>query len=421
MLPQSLLAANVQVHGERLIPHYFGARDEPWLRGLLAEYAHFVGRKRTELHERLREPLSVRAPQAKLRVAILVLDALCRARPSSAIPAKEARAALFRAASGKLLPRVTVLSAVATAFGVTADDLERALFADLRSEWRVAELPVSLSAARLARDANLAIVTSLIRRAAQLRIVVRGNFRALVRHAKVTGLICRESPLADAAEGVALDVSGPFTLFHQGEIYGRALASLIPRLASCEQFELTASCALGRSGQLSSFVLRSDDPIGSGPAFSRSESHLERRFARDFRRAAPGWQLSADPFAISSGETLIFPDFELVARDDPGRSWLLEIIGFWTPDYLRGKLQRLQAAGIERFVLCVDQNRDCTRAELPADPRITWHKRRIDARAVLAILTAPSTIDPSLTNCATDQRASENHGAAESAPKKANP
>ncbi len=128
------------------MPHYFTSRDEPWLRVLIDEYARFVGRKCTELHERLREPLSVRAPKAKLRIATVVLDAQRRDRPTAAVPPKEARAALFRAASHSRAPRPALLHTVATSFGVNALELEAALFADLRGERRVAELPDSVLA-----------------------------------------------------------------------------------------------------------------------------------------------------------------------------------------------------------------------------------------------------------------------------------
>lgn len=37
---------------------------------------------------------------------------------------------------------------------------------------------------------------------------------------------------------------------------------------------------------------------------------------------------------MEAAGTLIFPDFELVHRRERERRWLLEIAGFWTPEYL---------------------------------------------------------------------------------------
>jgi hypothetical protein len=405
LLPQALLRVSTRVEGDRIVPHYFTAHDEPWLRSLIEECARFVGRKRSELHERLREPLPTRAPKAKLRIAIHVLDRLCRERTTSAVPPKEARAAVFREASLMRAPRLAVITRVAESFGVTAVELENALFADLRAERRVAELPKSLSPTRLATDANIAIVTSLVKRAMRVRISVWGNSRALVRHARLMGLICRLSPAKtqeqtsrqgdlqisnvsceEAPDGVILDVSGPFALFHHTEVYGRALASLVPRMAWCNEYELTAACALGRGSQLSTFVLRSGDPIGAGRELGRHDSRVEARFDRDFRRAAPDWDVIREPRPVASGNTLIFPDFELVHRGDKNRRWLLEIVGFWTQKYLTEKLERLRAAGIERLLLCIDQNRHCADGDLPPDARVIRYKTKIDPRAVLAII-----------------------------------
>jgi predicted nuclease of restriction endonuclease-like RecB superfamily len=93
-----------------------------------------------------------------------------------------------------------------------------------------------------------------------------------------------------------------------------------------------------------------------------------------------------EPRPVASGEALIFPDFELIQRRDNSRRWLLEIVGFWTQKYLKEKLERLRAAGIERLVLCIDQNRQCAEDELPPDARIIRYKTRIDPQAVLAIV-----------------------------------
>jgi predicted nuclease of restriction endonuclease-like RecB superfamily len=52
---------------------------------------------------------------------------------------------------------------------------------------------------------------------------------------------------------------------------------------------------------------------------------------RSFPSAAP-------PPVRQRVEELIFPDFALQLRSDPGQRWLLEIAGFWTPDDVSRKL-----------------------------------------------------------------------------------
>jgi predicted nuclease of restriction endonuclease-like RecB superfamily len=365
---------------------YLTERDYTWLRALLDEHVRFEGRKRSELSARLQEPLPVSAPKAKLRVAARVLDSLTRDRTVSALPPPEARWRLFRAASGTHTPREAILSRVAAETDVSPAELEAALFADLRGERCVPPLPQEMSPSALALKSNLVLVSSLLRRAANVRIVAFGNARALVRHARLLGLICKVESNADQASGAVLDISGPLALFHHTEVYGRALASLIPRVAWCNHVELTAQCALGAGSHLSSFVLRTGDPIAVGEELARHDSRVEERFDRDFRRAAPNWDLIREPRPIDVGGVLAFPDFELVHRHQPERRWLLEIVGFWTAEYLGEKLRRLRAAGLERLILCVDERRQCHERELPEHAQLIRYRTKIDPKAVLAVI-----------------------------------
>jgi predicted nuclease of restriction endonuclease-like RecB superfamily len=63
-------------------------------------------------------------------------------------------------------------------------------------------------------------------------------------------------------------------------------------------------------------------------ALCQYDSRLEERFAREFRRVAPDWDLLREPEPIAAEGALIFPDFALQHRSDPSRRWLLEIVGF---------------------------------------------------------------------------------------------
>ena len=127
--------------GDQIVPHYLTERDYPWLRALLDEYSRFVGQRRRQLESRMREPLPVAAPKAKLRVAAQVLDRLSRDRTASVIPPREARWRVFCAASPSDCTRENVLQNVAAELGVSSANLEAALIADLKDEKLVASQP----------------------------------------------------------------------------------------------------------------------------------------------------------------------------------------------------------------------------------------------------------------------------------------
>jgi len=99
---------------------------------------------------------------------------------------------------------------------------------------------------------------------------------------------------------------------------------------------------------------------------------------------APDWDVVREPEPVKAAGTLIFPDFALQHRLDPARRWLLEIVGFWTTDYLRRKLAQYREAGLSNLILCVDEERDCADGDLPSGATMIRFRRRVDARAVLA-------------------------------------
>ena len=95
---------------------------------------------------------------------------------------------------------------------------------------------------------------------------------------------------------------------------------------------------------------------------------------------------------MQAGEVLIFPDFALRHRGD-GRLWFVEIVGFWTPDYVKRKLALLRAAELTNLVLCIDETRDCSDGAIPRSSRVVRFRRRVDAVAVLRLIEQDSVDD----------------------------
>jgi hypothetical protein len=237
----------------------------------------------------------------------------------------------------------------------------------------------------IALRVNLATAQALVHRARTVRIALSGQAHAVVRQARLRGLLCQVRPGATEADAM-LELSGPLALFRHTLVYGRALASVLPLLAWCTRFRLEAGCVL--DGEERALTLRTGDPIFPSAPPRRYDSKVESRFARDFARAAPGWEVIREPRPVAAGEGLIFPDFALVPRGRPDQAWLLEIVGYWTPEYLARKVAALRAAQLDRLVLCVDSDRLCAgeAADLPASARVVPYRRRIDPAAVLAAI-----------------------------------
>jgi predicted nuclease of restriction endonuclease-like RecB superfamily len=370
--------------GKAVVPRLLLESDHPWLRVLLDERERFVGRAQREFDARLRDPLPVEGLSGKKQVALRVLAQLGRSEQRSPVPPRHARRLLFEEAALTLQSREALLTRVASSLGATPEDLEGSLFADLPGERLVASLPVSLSPAELALRANLSLVQGLLGRATGVTLEVDGNARVLVRHAKLHGLLCTVSRPAPGA-GAVLEISGPLSLFRHTVLYGRALGSLVPHLAWCQRFRLRATCLL--ADRLAELQLATGDPIFPSAEPRRFDSQLEERFAQDFRKVAPDWDVLREPEPIPVGTRLVFPDFALQHRYEGSRRWLLELVGFWTPEYLRRKLTLYREAHVANLILCIAEDRACAEEEFPAGAVILRFRHRVDAAAVRRIIT----------------------------------
>ncbi len=366
-----------------LTPRWLGEVDSPWLGEVLAGYHRMEGHPVRELEELFATPLACAPPARGLRTARVVLDRLWLDRVGSELSPAAVREAVFR--HGASAPeRTRAIELAARELETSPDEIERALFADLPREKLLVPPSVGLTTSELATRCNLQTAERILSKASSVRLEVDGEAADVVRAAKKRGLICVVHP---TNEGARMEISGPLSLFRATRMYGRALASLVPALASARAFKLRALLITHHGPQC--WVITSRDPIfPPGMPAPTFDSAIERAFAKRFVRVAPDWDLVREPEPVRAEDTLIFPDFALVHRRDPRQRWLLEIVGFWTREYLENKLTRLRDAGLDRLVLCVSDKLACSDTALPEGARVVKFAQRIDPREVLRVIGA---------------------------------
>ena len=391
MIPESLLRYSIK--DGVILPAYLDRRDHPWISSLLDVYRSYAGKPRRLLLARLFEDLPMASPPGKRRLAIQVLGQISKVRPQRGSLSPKLRQMLFseaaaRSASAARFSRDEIVASVAAQFALTPQRLEEALFADLPEERAVPEFDEQVSPPELALRANLALIQGFLFRAANVEMELLGNSRAIVRQAKLRGLLTtvRNNPENRSA---TLEVSGPFSLFKKTLLYGRSLSEMVPLLAWCDSFELRAQCLLRRGQDQGTLRLTTGDPFLPSNPPRPFDSALEERFAKSFRKLAPDWDLIREPEPINAGETLIFPDFLLRHRRNQERCFMLEIIGFWTPEYLAQKFERLRSARIKNLILCVDETLNCADSAVPG-AEVIFFKRKLDPATVLSRIESPA-------------------------------
>jgi uncharacterized protein len=144
-------------------------------------------------------------------------------------------------------------------------------------------------------------------------------------------------------------IDGPISLFKLTDRYGTSIAKLLPSIVSTGKWSLNSWIVRRTmSGKkIYEFNISSlevprllTDPYNSNKIFtSYFDSSVEEKFANKFELVANGWRLirEPDPLIVSGGGAFI-PDFMIQKYD---RRIYLEIVGFWTKEYLQKKIQKL--------------------------------------------------------------------------------
>ncbi len=387
----------------RVVPRWLLPRDEPWLRELVHEASAAGGRAAAEVDERLVESVApiARRHGAGRRLVEAVWAVERRRwslRTASPVPPRTIRRVVFELAAER--SREEALSTAAAELGLDVTQIESLLFADRpRAKLLVAPgAPATTSS--LADAYNLAIVQSLLGRATEVACVVRANLRRVVGYAKLLGLMMTFDEAADGAATMTL--SGPMALFHDTVKYGNALARWFPALVATPGWSLRASIVL--SGETLRFDLGADSPLPRTHAMPRAhDSRLESKLEVDLRRMASPWRIEREVAVVRAApgndgrRKLLFPDFAL--SSDRGRV-LVEVVGYWTKDYLEDKRAMLNAARVP-LVMCIDERH--ADPALATDPRVVMFKKRIDVHTLLEACSR------ALSQCG--ERPREGHGA----------
>jgi predicted nuclease of restriction endonuclease-like RecB superfamily len=401
LIQKDLLQFNTVSNGKYLLPRWFDERDYHWLHPFLDECRRFSGRPIREFRQRLTEPFVFTCPGYKLQLATKVIAQNYFAL-SSRIPKSEAvslRKLVFAASSAKArkedfsshagtvdvtTKQKEILQGISEKTPYRSDQVLDLMFSDLPDERLISEIPIVLPVSELILLINFELVRLLVMNAQKVEIVVSGQSRAFIRQAKLTGLIC-EIQLEETSGVVygLVHISGPLAILRRTRIYGRALGNLFPFLARCPKFEARALLATPKGE--TQLILRSGDPFLPNIPATEFDSQVEQAFAKDFLNVAPAWDLLREPKPIACGKSIIFPDFALIHRAT-GKSYLLEIIGFWTEAYLNKKLAMLRQAKIGSLILCINRNLNCAEANFPDSALVIPYGRKICAKDVLVLV-----------------------------------
>jgi predicted nuclease of restriction endonuclease-like RecB superfamily len=361
----------------------------------------YVGKTRSELDE-VMEAVVGGARDRKLAAGIakLIWDRAVLAEVVAFDPEAlrhdvfvRARAAWTEVAEGGCFDRAGVLAAVAAERGLSTDDIERGLYADLREAHVITEFS-SLAAPHLVEAYELAQPQAVLLRAVRVTVEVEsaipGAYRTLFRKLKFVRLLCMITPRVKG--GYRIEIDGPFSLFESSTRYGLALALALPAIRELDRWSLVADIRWGSAR--TPLRCRLD---GRGEPDAAAEPHLAddvRALLEALRALATPWRASPATEVLDlPGHGVCVPDLTF-RHAETGEHVHLEVLGYWSRDAVWRRVELVQAGLAHRIVFAVGQHLRVSEAALDAElPGALYvYKRTMSAKAILERVDALAAV-----------------------------
>ena len=350
---------------------------------LAALFRQHVGRSRGVLAEALRDYEGDSLDYPVIRGLAAVLEGRCTFGSDPLLKPADLRAVLFRQGPVtskhdlfSLKTREQVLAETAAEFHLTPAQAETALVADLAEEQILLDTGEPSAPGDLVARYNLELARGLLYWAREVRIVVRDGYKDVFKYIKLFKLMHTIRPLPAARPGQEagspggqpagyhITLNGPISPFVKSTIrYGLQFAKFLPALLLCQSWRMEADIQPPRTERSDSsrrplrYTLDERTELrthfkGSGLFDSRFEADFAAEFEAKYGGTERIWELAREDELILVGDTVMIPDFSLTHRKD-GRRALLEIVGYWHPDYLRRKVAKVRQAGRRDLILLV--------------------------------------------------------------------
>lgn len=361
-------------------------------KNLLALAEAHVGKTRAELEEVI-DAVVGEAKDRKLAegLAKLVWDR-CELAEAVPIDPEELRHDVFtvsqamwaRTGEGETFQRAAVMQAVADARGMSVDDVERGLYADLREAHVLTEV-ARISPVRLVEAYELAQGQAVLLRAVRVIVDIKaahpGAYRTLFKKLKFLRLLYTITPRAKG--GYRLELDGPFSMFESSTRYGLALALALPAIRELDHWSLDAEIRWGTERRALRCKLE-----GMGEPDADTDPHVSDEVQAVIDAIAESgspWQARAATALLDlPGHGVCVPDLTLTHAKSRAEVHV-EVMGYWSRDAVWRRVELVEAGLDDRVVFAVGQHLRVSEAALDGElPGALYvYKRTMSARALL--------------------------------------
>ncbi len=345
---------------------------------LINIFQKFIGIKYKELQEKLEELEQGEKNYKIIRGMSFLLKRRCEFEINSILNCTEVRMFLFE--RGFVInedERDKVFEEASKYFNASKEEIEEAFFSDLQEE-QILKKFNPISSLELIEKYNLSLTQTLLFDALELTFVVEGNYQKIFRQINYLGLIYE-------IEENEIKVTGPGSLFKNTKKYGTSLAKLLPHITNTDKWKIKAKIETkwGNEPRIYNFELNSYEDIllpHYTEPITHFDSEVEAQFYHDFKIFNLGWEIKREPTIIKAGKYVTIPDFGFYKY---GLVCYLEVVGFWTPEYLKKKIWKLKNAE-HKIIVAVNQNLNCRKEDFTGE--VIFYKKKIPLKPIIKIL-----------------------------------
>ena len=352
MLPSNLLM--VWKRKGEILPRYAKLSNDNLkvAGGLIEEYKEHIGEKKKTLKAVVTDLENKGYEYRFVRALALLLDRKGTFTCNSKMNPIDLRRKIFQATEKVGLPttpekRQKIIEAAASKMALTPENFEAYLYADLDDEL-ILEKFIPPTAYELLEQYNLSLSQTLLFDSTELSFTASGNWQNLFYFVKKLGLIYE----VYRDNGLWVKIDGPASLFKLTKRYGISIAKLLPIIIANPEWTITAKILWKYTNEICTFKIENQkhSSLLKKPNLPpiTYDSAAEENFANQFQAVKSGWTLKREPEPVPAGNQVIIPDFSL---ERTGVKIYLEIVGFWTEEYILRKAEKLKQVEAKMLLL----------------------------------------------------------------------
>lgn len=386
MLPSNLL--RVKLSKGKVSP-VFATLDQTSMalaEQMIEVYQASVGEKQGSLMQRMKSLEEGALDYKLVRGLAALLDRRCVFEIESQVDPKMARQVVFEEASKRravsVEERKKVIEDVSLRLNTSPETLEKSLWSDIEEELVLRKFQ-PIDPPSLIKRYNLSLAQTLLFKCMRMEFTSSGNWKNIFRAIKWLGLMYS---VEQNATNYIVSVDGPLSIFKMTDRYGTSVAKLLPEIMRSESWRVKADILSKRKDRIYNFEVSSIDvkPIMESIDLETSyanlyDSSIEERFARSFNSYNTGWVLRREPEPLIAGKHVLIPDFGL-ERDST--KVYLEIVGFWTQEYLERKIGKLNALSGVDMIVAVNESLACSKLQ-KLSGKVIYYTKYVPMKPIL--------------------------------------